>query len=81
LDRYLQRDEKDMASFYGFVCENGKVPVITGNIQATWPLDEHYCPTMLILHFPNWRTISDWKKSYKQVNQVLGITAHHPLEK
>jgi hypothetical protein len=61
LDRYLQRDEKDMASFYGFVCENGKVPVITGNIQVTWPLDEHYCPTMLILHFPNWRTISDIK--------------------
>jgi hypothetical protein len=21
------------------------------------------------------------KKSYKQVNQVLGITAHHPLKK
>jgi hypothetical protein len=34
---------------------------ITGNIQATWPLDENYCPTMLILHFPNWRTISDIK--------------------
>lgn len=61
LDRYLQRDEKDMSSFYGFVCKNGKVPVITGNIQATWPLDENYCRTMLILHFPNWRTISDIK--------------------
>ena len=61
LDRYLQRDEKDMSSFYGFVCKNGKVPVITGNIQATWPLDENYCRTMLILHFPNWRTISEIK--------------------
>lgn len=37
LDGYLQRDEKDMSSFDGFVCKNGKVPVITGNIQATWP--------------------------------------------
>jgi hypothetical protein len=61
LDRYLQRDEKDMSSFYGFVCKNGKVPVITGNIQATWPFDENYCRNMLILHFPNWRTISEIK--------------------
>jgi hypothetical protein len=34
LDRYLQRDKQDMSSFYGLVCKNGKVPVITGNIQG-----------------------------------------------
>ena len=61
LDRYLQRNEKDMSSLYGFVCKNGKVPVITGNIQTTWPLDDNYCRTMLILHFSNWRTISKIK--------------------
>ena len=74
LDRYLQRDEKDMSSFYGFVCKNGKVPVITGNIQATWPLDENYCRTMLILHFPNWRTISEIKNdniSWISMNSFL----------
>jgi hypothetical protein len=46
LDRYLQRDEKDMSSFYSFVRKNEKVPVIRENIQATWPLDENYCRTM-----------------------------------
>jgi hypothetical protein len=30
LDRYIQRSEKDISSFYDFICKNGKVPVLTG---------------------------------------------------
>lgn len=37
------------------------MPVITGPTQASWPLDENYCRTCLILHWPNWRTLSDIK--------------------
>ena len=62
LDRYLQRNEKDTSSFYDFICKSGKVPVLTGcNIQASWPLDENYCRTMLLLHTPNWRQLLDVK--------------------
>ncbi|CAC5394978.1 unnamed protein product [Mytilus coruscus] len=43
----------------GYAC---KVPVLTGcNIQASWPLDENYCRTMLLLHTPNWRQLLDVK--------------------
>ena len=43
LDRYIQRSEIDISSFYDFICKNGKVPVLTGcYTQASWPLDEHY---------------------------------------
>ncbi|CAC5381911.1 PIF1 [Mytilus coruscus] len=41
---------------------SGKVPVLTGcNIQASWPLDENYCRTMLFLHTPNWQQLLDVK--------------------
>ncbi|CAC5388030.1 unnamed protein product [Mytilus coruscus] len=54
------RNEKDTSSFYDFICKNGKVPVLTGcNIQASWPLDENDCRTMLHLHTPNWRQLLD----------------------
>jgi hypothetical protein len=62
LDRYIQRSEKDILSFYDFICKNGKVPVLTGcYTQASWPLNENYGKTMLLLHTPNWRKISDIK--------------------
>lgn len=62
LDKYIHRDENDNSSFYAFLCRSGKVPVITGcNTQATWPLEENFCQTSLLLHFPNWRNISDIK--------------------
>ena len=43
------------------VSSKGHVALIFPVIAATWPLDETYCRVMLILHFPNWRTISDIK--------------------
>lgn len=62
LDKYIHIDENDNSSFYSFLCRSGKVPVITGcNTQATWPLEENFCQTSLLLHFPNWRNISDIK--------------------
>ena len=62
LDKYLDRDKNDICSLYNFVARGGKVPVIGGNsTQATWPLDDNYCRTMLLLHFPNWRRLSDIK--------------------
>jgi len=61
LDKYVQRDDKDTSSFYKFICKNGKVPVVCGNIHATWPLEEEYCRNMLILHTQNWRSITDIK--------------------
>jgi hypothetical protein len=59
LDRYLDRHEKDQSSWYQFICNSGKVPVIAGATQATWPLTPDYCRTMLLLHSPNWRSIKD----------------------
>ena len=62
LDRYLNRKEEDNSSWYQFVCNQGKVPVISGcNIHATWPLREDSCRTMPLLHWPNWRQISQIK--------------------
>lgn len=62
LDKYLNRHEQDQCSWYQFVCKQGKVPVISGNsIRATWPLSDDYSRSMLLLHWPNWRRISDIK--------------------
>ncbi|KAK3104656.1 hypothetical protein FSP39_007268 [Pinctada imbricata] len=62
LDKYLGREKDESVSFYTFLCKSGKVPVITGgNTQVSWPLEENYCKTSLILHFPNWFTLSDIK--------------------
>ena len=62
LDRYLSRDRNDKSSLYGYVCKTGKVPVIAGSFsQPSWPLNEEYSRTMLILHWPDWRTIRDIK--------------------
>lgn len=49
-------------SFYEFICQGGKVPVISSaSTTPSWPLPEDYCETLLLLHYPNWRTISDIK--------------------
>ena len=62
LDKYTNREQDDICSLYNFISRAGKVPVISGSsTQATWPLDENYCRTMLLLHFPNWRKLSDIK--------------------
>ncbi|CAC5375793.1 unnamed protein product [Mytilus coruscus] len=53
----LFNDLVNCADEYTGATPNGKVPVLTGcNIQASWPLDENYCRTML-LHTPNWRLL------------------------
>ena len=49
-------------SWYQYVCNQGKVPVIScTNNQATWPLNDNYCTTILLLHWPNWRHTEDIK--------------------
>lgn len=59
LDKYIARAHTDKSSWYQFICKMGKVPVIAANTQATWPLNKEYCRTMLLLHWPNWRSIED----------------------
>ena len=62
LDKYLSRPQNDTNSWYSFISKFGKVPVLSGSyIRATWPLTEDYCRTMLLLHWPNWRRITDIK--------------------
>ena len=42
--------------------KNGKVPVVSGGaMHATWPLNEDYRRTMLLLHWPNWFDIQEVK--------------------
>ena len=49
---------------YQFICSSGKVLVISGSgVQASWPLEETFCINMLVLHWPNWRTLSDLKNA------------------
>ena len=59
LDKYLARDSDDNSSWYNFLARSGKVPVIHGNTYATWPITDEYARTMMLLHWPNWRKISD----------------------
>ena len=57
---YLARPSSDTSSWYQFVYSRDRVPVISSLLaQASWPLTEEYCRTMLLLHTPNWRTISE----------------------
>ena len=71
--------ENDTDSFYSFICKTSKVPVMNGSFtHATWPLKE-FCRTMLLMHWPNWRSLTDkkdpdvtWKD---QFNQLLQMTA------
>ena len=59
LDKYLCRDPDDHTSWYQFICKSGKVPVVHGNTEASWPLHNEYCRTTLLLHWPDWRKIAD----------------------
>ena len=62
LDKYLARPRGDQTSWYEFVCNSGKVPVVSGApVRATWPLSEDFCRTMMLLHSKNWREIKDIK--------------------
>ncbi len=66
LDKYLSRDEHNNLSWYQFICNSGYVPVVAGSTRTTWPLNEEYSRTMLLLHWPDWRTMSDIIKEKKQ---------------
>ena len=60
LDKYLARPRDEQCSWYHFASKNGKVPVVSGGaMHATWPLNEDYCRTMLLLHWPNWFDIQE----------------------
>ena len=62
LDKYLSRSEDDISSWYSFICKQRKVPVISGgSLCASWPLTEDYCKSILLLHWPNWRNLSEIK--------------------
>ena len=62
LDKYLARSRDEHCSWYHFASKNGKVPVVSGGAtHATWPLNEDYCRTMLLLHWPNWFNIQEVK--------------------
>ena len=55
LDKYLARPQEELCSWYNFASKNGNVPVVSGgSTHATWPLNEDYCRTMLLLHWPSW---------------------------
>ena len=76
LDKYLTRDANDKSSFYSFICNKGKVPVVNGHTLASFPLTLEYARTMLLLHWPNWRRISDivgsgeWLQKFKEFLQT-----------
>ena len=59
LDQYIARDKDNTMSWYEFIVQSGKVPVIAGSTHATWPLNKEFCRTMLLLHWHNWRTVGD----------------------
>ena len=55
LDTYLARPPGEHCSWYHFASRNGNVSVVSGgSAQATWPMNEDYCGTMLLLHWPSW---------------------------
>ena len=62
LDKYLARPQEQHCSWYQFASKGGKVPVVSGGAtHATWPLNEDYCRSMLLLHWPNWFDIQEVK--------------------
>ncbi|XP_078350740.1 uncharacterized protein LOC144635515 [Oculina patagonica] len=62
LDEYLGRSRRESCSWYQFASKKNKIPVVTGGAtHATWPLNEDYCRTMLLLHWPNWFDIQEVK--------------------
>ena len=72
LDEYLARPAEEVCSWYQYVCKQGKVPVVSGTcLRATWPLNEDYSRSMLLLHWPNWRKISDIKAPDLSWTQIM----------
>ena len=63
LDKYLARPQDEHCSWYRFASKNGNVPVVSGrSTHATWPPNEDYCRTMLLLHWPSWFDIQEVKR-------------------
>lgn len=52
VDKYLSIYEYNQSSLYQFIAKNGRVPVLYGPTQGSWPLEENYCKTTLLLQFP-----------------------------
>ena len=62
LDKYLARPQDKHCSWYSFAATDGKVPVVSGGAtHATWPLNEDFCRTILLLHWPSWFDIQEVK--------------------
>ena len=62
LDKYLARPRDEHCSWYHFASRNGNIPVVSGgSTHAAWPLNEDYCRTMLLLHWPSWFDIQEVK--------------------
>ena len=62
LDKHLARPRDEHCSWYHFASRNGNVPVVSGGSTHTmWPLNEDYCRTMLLLHWPSWFDIQEVK--------------------
>ncbi len=72
LDKYLARHKEDSSSWYQFISKQGKVPVINGcSVRAVSPLTEDYCRSMLLLHWKNWRHISDIKEPSRTWVEIM----------
>ena len=62
VDKYLARPQDEHCSWYHFASKNGNVPVVSGgSTHATWPLNEDYCRTMLMLQWRSWFDIQEVK--------------------
>ena len=59
LDKYLARPRDEHCSWYHFASKNGKVSVVSGGATNATSLNEDYCKTMLLLHWPNWFDIQE----------------------
>ena len=63
LDKYIARPRDEHCSFYHFSSRNGNVHVVSGgSAHATWPLNEDYCRTMFLLHWPSWFELQEVKR-------------------
>ena len=72
LDQYIERPKEDSTSWYEFICKSGKVPVVSGGaLRATWPLNEDYSRSMLILHWKNWRSLNQIKREVETWNDRM----------
>ena len=62
LDKYLARPPNEHCCWYHFASRNGIVTIVSGgSTHATWQLNEDYCRTMLLLHWPSLFDIQEVK--------------------